>query len=279
MATVPAGYQQYVNEASAGTGIPVNVVAAQAQAESNFNPHAVSPTGAEGFWQFEPGTYNAVAAQAGVPRGTEFNVADETKAYVTYMNQLLQQEGGSVFKALEAYNAGPGNLPAGAGYASGILAAAHQPRTLSSKGGSGTPINATLTSFPGGSLDPLNWPGQINNAISNGINSIGQSFINGLFNALGIPTLKDLLQRLGLILLGVVIILVGFSLLGKGIGGNSPINITTSENTNEDTGTTTRSRTTKTPVSRTTKSVTRSTGKSSGGKSMAGKAMEAAVEA
>lgn len=213
MVTVPSQYQQYVNQAAQGTGLPASVVAAQAQAESNFNSSAVSPTGAEGWLQFEPSTYNAYAAQSGVPANSEFNVADETKVYITYMNSLLKQEGGSVFRALEAYNAGPGNLGAGAGYASGILQAAGQSQSLSSKGG---PSSATLTSFPGGVLDPLNIPGEINSALGGAISSAGNSLIQSFFSALGIPSLKDLLQRLGLILLGVALVLIGLNMLTKG---------------------------------------------------------------
>lgn len=212
MVTVPSQYQQYITQASQATGLPQSVVAAQVQAESNFNPSAVSSTGAEGFWQFEPTTYNAYAAQAGVQPGTEFNVAQETKVYDVYMNTLLKQEGGSVFRALEAYNAGPGNLPAGQAYAAGILQQAGQSQSLTAGA-----QNATLTGFPGGAFDPLNWPGDINNAVNNAvggaINSIGQSLLNSLFSALGIPSLKDLLQRLGLILLGAMLVYVGLQML------------------------------------------------------------------
>ena len=217
MVAVPKQYQPYVRQASQATGIPQSVIAAQAQAESNFNSGAVSSTGAEGWLQFEPQTYNAYAGQAGVPANSEFNVADETKVYDVYMNSLLKQEGGSVFRALEAYNAGPGNLAAGQQYANSILQKAGQSQSLSSKGSS---QSATLADFPGGGFDPLNWPGDVynaaNNAVGDAFSSIGNSIINSIFSALGIPSLKDLLQRLGLILLGAALILVGINMLTKG---------------------------------------------------------------
>lgn len=214
MVTVPSQYQQYVNQAAQSTGLPVSVVAAQAQAESNFNPSAISNTGAEGFWQFEPTTYNSYAAQAGVPTGSEFNVADETKVYGVFMNSLLKQEGGSVFRALEAYNAGPGNLNAGSAYASSILKNAGQSQSLTDNGGT---QNAQLTGF--NPLDPFGIggaiSGSINNAISGAFSDIGNSIIQSFFSALGIPSLKDLFQRLGLILLGTALVLVGLNMLVK----------------------------------------------------------------
>jgi transglycosylase-like protein with SLT domain len=216
MVTVPSQYQQYINQAATGTGLPANVVAAQANEESEFNPNAVSSAGAEGFWQFEPTTYNDVAASAGVPVNTEFNVGYETQAYITYMNQLLSEEGGNVYQALEAYNAGPGNLSAGAGYASTILAQAGEPANLSAG-------NATLTSFNPlsgiTSLFGIPLPGSSGSGGINlgGItNSVFGAIEDSILKSLGLPNLKDLLQRLGIILLGAALILVGISMLAKG---------------------------------------------------------------
>lgn len=203
MVTVPSQYNQYVQAAAAGTGLPYQVVAAQVQAESNFNPDAVSPTGAEGFWQFEPGTYNDVASQAGVQPGSEFDVASETQAYIVLMNQLLQEEGGNVFQALEAYNAGPGNLQAGASYASGILQNAGEPSNLNT-----SDVTTTGIHLPN-PLNILNPQGDITNAISSAFSAIENNFLK----AIGVTSLKDLFERLGLILLGAVLIIVGLEML------------------------------------------------------------------
>lgn len=168
------------------TGIPYDVVAAQAQAESAFNPTARSSAGALGWLQFMPGTYDAYAAKAGVPKGSEFNPADESKVYVVYMNSLLKQEGGNLRKALAAYNAGPGNLKAGYGYADSILGAAGQ------KGS----IITTGVHIPG-------------------LPSIPSLSISGILgSALG--DLRDVFERLGLILLGAALILLGIHLLATG---------------------------------------------------------------
>ena len=69
---VPPQYQQWVSTAAAGTGLPVQVVAAQINDESGFNPNATSPTGAQGIAQFEPGTYAAVGG-----RGSPYNPKNE----------------------------------------------------------------------------------------------------------------------------------------------------------------------------------------------------------
>lgn len=124
MVAVPAQYQGLINQAAGALGISPDIVAAQIQYESGFNPQAVSPTGAQGIAQFEPGTWSTYGA------GSPFDPAAAMTAYTKYMQALLVQEGGDVSKALAAYNAGPGNLGAGAGYASHILSVAGQPAKL-----------------------------------------------------------------------------------------------------------------------------------------------------
>ena len=247
MVTVPSSYVSLVQEAASGTGLPYNVVAAQANEESGFNASATSSAGAEGWLQFEPGTYNAVAAQAGVPQGTEYNPSDETKAYIVYMNQLLQQEGGSIFRALEAYNAGPGNLGAGAGYANTIMAAAGTP-TSATAGKPGTQqaqTTAATFSFPNplGIIDPmlnLFGLGSAGTAVGQGISTLAGDILKGLgqsfLNAFGIQNLKDGAERLGLILMGFILVIVGIHIMTSS-GSGQPIQITTTETPEETTTT------------------------------------------
>lgn len=118
--SVPAQYQGWVNSASQGTGLPASVVAAQINMESGFNPKAVSPTGAQGIAQFEPGTWASNAPKGSSPFDPNASLA----AYTKLMGNLVKQYGGNVKNALAAYNAGPGNLGAGMGYANSILSAA-----------------------------------------------------------------------------------------------------------------------------------------------------------
>lgn len=122
---VPKGYRSWVQTAAQDTGIPVPIVAAQINDESGFNANAQSSAGAEGPAQFLPGTFKTYGPKGGSP----FNPSDALVAYTNYMNFLLKGQNGNIRNALAAYNAGPGNLQAGYGYADAILAAAGAPRT------------------------------------------------------------------------------------------------------------------------------------------------------
>jgi hypothetical protein len=117
-------------------GIPCTVVAAQITEESGGNPDALSPTGAQGVAQFEPGTW-AGEGCAGSPN----NVNNAMTCYAKMMYQLVKQYG-SVRDALAAYNAGGANIAAGYGYADTILGNAGQSQGLTGGGGTGAPGGA-----------------------------------------------------------------------------------------------------------------------------------------
>jgi hypothetical protein len=151
--SIPSQYRSYVTAAANALGVPEQLVAAQIETESSWNPHALSPAGAEGIAQFEPGTFASYGPKGGSP----YNVKDAFAAYTSYMSALLKQEGGSIRKALEAYNAGPGNLGAGAGYATMIMEkagvlpdtkAGPAGRNAASDGGGIAGAVGSLLSFP-----------------------------------------------------------------------------------------------------------------------------------
>jgi Transglycosylase SLT domain len=152
-----------VVQAAKNTGLPPSVVAAQVNAESGGDPNAVSPAGAEGEFQFLPGTYTGL----GFPAGTEFDPAEEVRAYEKFMTELLQWAKGDVRQALAAYNAGQGNWQAGLGYADGILSAA--------KSGSGLTVGTHQA--PG--TDAGSWLSSIGDALG-----LGAGFTGG-------PSLPD----------------------------------------------------------------------------------------
>lgn len=131
-----------INWAAGVVGISPAIVAAQITDESGGNPGALSPTGAQGVAQFEPGTWQTTGCS-----GSPWNVNDAMRCYATLMYQLVQQNHGSVRDALAAYNAGQGNLAAGYGYADSILSAAGAPSGATASGGTGAAGGgATLTS-------------------------------------------------------------------------------------------------------------------------------------
>lgn len=84
--------------------------AAQIQAESGFNPDAVSPVGAEGPAQFMPGTWRHAITQGWAPASS--SPRDPAAAipaqhhYMTWLEAFLD----GFEPALGGYNAGPGNI-------------------------------------------------------------------------------------------------------------------------------------------------------------------------
>jgi hypothetical protein len=98
---VPARYAPIIARAAQRWQVSAHLLAAQIYAESNFNPFAVSPAGAQGIAQFMPGT------AAGLGLRNPFDAAASIDAQAHLMHDLLARFG-SVPLALAAYNAGPG---------------------------------------------------------------------------------------------------------------------------------------------------------------------------
>lgn len=97
------GYGQRIASAANGTGIDSGMLARQLNAESGFDPNAVSSKGATGIAQFMPGT----AKQYGV-NPTDPNSSIDGAA--RYDADLLKKYNGNQALALAAYNWGPGNV-------------------------------------------------------------------------------------------------------------------------------------------------------------------------
>ena len=175
---IPASAQTYIDEAAKGTGLPVAVVAAQNYTESDYGENqGPSSAGAEGPWQFEPSTFDAYGS------GSITSWPDSTAAYIKLMNTLLSQYNGNVSDALAAYNAGPGNLAAGAGYASTILSLAGSPQSLKDGSpGSTTPTTTTPTTTAtdasfnwteGTPFEGITWFGKLITGASGPFSTIG----------------------------------------------------------------------------------------------------------
>ncbi len=98
---VPARCRAPLARAAARWNVSAPLLAAQLMAESNFDPYAVSPAGAQGIAQFMPGTAAAYGLR------DPFDPERAIDAQARLMADLLRQLG-SPQLALAAYNAGPG---------------------------------------------------------------------------------------------------------------------------------------------------------------------------
>jgi hypothetical protein len=98
---VPARFHDAIVRASQRWNVGAALLSAQIYAESNFNPFAQSPAGAQGIAQFMPGT----AESMGLDNPFDAEQAIDAQAHL--MRDLLRRFG-SVPLALAAYNAGVG---------------------------------------------------------------------------------------------------------------------------------------------------------------------------
>jgi len=115
--TVPAAYEPLVlRGARTCPGITAPLLAAQVDAESGWNPRAVSPVGAQGLAQFMPGTWAGEGLDGdGDGIRDPFNPADAIASQAYFMCRLLAVvtadttlTGDRLDLALAAYNAGLG---------------------------------------------------------------------------------------------------------------------------------------------------------------------------
>lgn len=104
-AFVPSEFRTALLRAAARWNVSAALLAAQLMAESNFNPYAQSPAGAQGIAQFIPST----AAAYGLNDPFDPEAAIDAQAHL--MSDLLTQLG-SPQLALAAYNAGPAPVQA-----------------------------------------------------------------------------------------------------------------------------------------------------------------------
>jgi Transglycosylase SLT domain/D-alanyl-D-alanine carboxypeptidase len=100
-AFVPPRFAGMLARAAQRWNVSATLLAAQLYAESNFNPFAVSPAGAQGIAQFMPGTAH------GLELANPFDAEEAIDAQAHLMRDLLRRFG-AVPLALAAYNAGPG---------------------------------------------------------------------------------------------------------------------------------------------------------------------------
>jgi soluble lytic murein transglycosylase-like protein len=101
-ATAPAafGLDEAIEQIAAQVSLQPQVIHSVIKVESNYNPLAISPKGAQGLMQLIPAT----ARRFGV--SNVFNPAENIQGGSKYLKYLLDLYGGNYALALAAYNAG-----------------------------------------------------------------------------------------------------------------------------------------------------------------------------
>ncbi|BBO83704.1 hypothetical protein DSCO28_42700 [Desulfosarcina ovata subsp. sediminis] len=93
-----------IRKAAKKYNLPEDLIESVIRAESDFQPDAVSPAGAQGLMQLMPAT----ARELGVT--DPFDVQQNIDGGARYIRQMLDRFDGDVKLALAAYNAGPGTV-------------------------------------------------------------------------------------------------------------------------------------------------------------------------
>ena len=100
---IPKGYGQLIEAAAKKHGIDPAIIAGLIETESNWNPNAVSGSGAKGLTQFMDPT----AAEFGV---NVFDPASAIDGGAKYLRYLVDYFNGDLRLAIFAYNGGMGNI-------------------------------------------------------------------------------------------------------------------------------------------------------------------------
>lgn len=100
LGTNPAEYEHIIKSCADRYCVSPSLIKAVIQAESGYNPNAVSRAGASGLMQLMPGTARSLKVT------NSFDPKDNVEGGVKYLRFLLDTFRGDVSLALAAYNAG-----------------------------------------------------------------------------------------------------------------------------------------------------------------------------
>ena len=99
-ASPAAGIDEAIEQIAAQVALPSQLIHSVIKVESNYDPYAISPKGAQGLMQLIPAT----ARRFGV--SNVFNPSENIQGGSKYLKYLLNLYGGNYALALAAYNAG-----------------------------------------------------------------------------------------------------------------------------------------------------------------------------
>ncbi|MBP9560189.1 MAG: lytic transglycosylase domain-containing protein [Syntrophorhabdaceae bacterium] len=97
-------YDKLIRQHSTNHGVDPSLIKAIMMAESNFNPYAVSPKGAQGLMQLMPDTARLVNVD------NPFDPNENIKGGIRYIKMLDEIFNGELELILAAYNAGPARV-------------------------------------------------------------------------------------------------------------------------------------------------------------------------
>lgn len=130
--------------------LPAGLLRSVALTESRGDQFAISGAGAQGLFQFMPGT----ARDMGLRGNDVFDPVKSAEAAARYLSMLLQRNGGDLNKALASYNWGIGNVQK---YGMALMpqeTRQYIPKVLSNMPGAGATLNQNTVINISGVSDP-----------------------------------------------------------------------------------------------------------------------------